>query len=33
MPASSITVVLGSWYGHTFARRLRGGATTTELTA
>ncbi|MFN4770823.1 MAG: heavy metal translocating P-type ATPase, partial [Gemmatimonas sp.] len=33
MPASSITVVLGSWYGHTFARRPRGAATTTELTA
>jgi Cu2+-exporting ATPase len=24
MPTSSITVVLGSWYGHTFARRAHG---------
>lgn len=26
MPASSITVVLASWYGHTFARRATSGA-------
>ncbi|MFN9087972.1 MAG: heavy metal translocating P-type ATPase [Gemmatimonadaceae bacterium] len=28
MPLSSITVVLGSWYGHTFARRPAPGART-----
>lgn len=30
MPASSITVVLGSWYGHTFARRQHGVASPSE---
>jgi P-type Cu2+ transporter len=32
MPASSITVVLGSWYGTTFARRATG-TTGAALTA
>ena len=30
MPASSITVVLGSWYGYTFARRAKGAVLTAE---
>ncbi|AMW06215.1 heavy metal translocating P-type ATPase [Gemmatimonas phototrophica] len=33
MPTSSITVVLGSWYGHTFARRPRGAAAISENVA
>jgi Cu2+-exporting ATPase len=32
MPASSITVVLGSWYGHSFARRQRATATAESIT-
>jgi P-type Cu2+ transporter len=33
MPTSSITVVLGSWYGHTFARRPQGAAASPENVA
>jgi len=33
MPTSSITVVLGSWYGFTFARRPKGAAASPETVA
>jgi Cu2+-exporting ATPase len=33
MPTSSITVVLGSWYGYTFARRPKGAAASPETVA
>jgi Cu2+-exporting ATPase len=33
MPTSSITVVLGSWYGYTFARRVHGAADTPDSLA
>jgi Cu2+-exporting ATPase len=32
MPTSSITVVLGSWYGHSFARRRQATATAESIT-
>jgi Cu2+-exporting ATPase len=31
MPTSSITVVLGSWYGYTFARRAQGAVDTLDM--